>query len=162
MAEIIIGVMGPGEGAGEADLVTAYELGKLIAEEDWTLLTGGRNVGVMEAASKGAKEAGGLTVGVLPDSSRTGMSEFVDIPVVTGMGSARNNINVLSSDLVVACGIGMGTASEVMLAAKAGKRVILLNQSEVSKTFFEEFESNLLYYTSTPSEAVTLIKQLLM
>lgn len=160
MAYIIIGVMGPGR-ADSSEREAAYELGKRIAAEGWTLLTGGRSSGVMEAASKGAREAGGITVGVLPGSGRTGMSEFVDVPIVTGMGSARNNINVLSSDLVIACGVGLGTTSEIMLAAKAGKNVILLKQGQPTEPFLEQFGSKQFHFASTPAEAIDLARNLL-
>lgn len=106
MKKPIIGVMGPGDGATQKEIKHAYKLGQLIAEQNWILLTGGRNVGVMGAASKGAKSSGGLTIGILPSENKNGMSKFVDIPICTGMGSARNNINVLSSDVVIACGSG--------------------------------------------------------
>lgn len=159
MPGTIIGVMGPGSGATAGDLLAAEELGRLIAKENWVLLTGGRASGVMEAASKGAKEAGGLTIGILPTFDKTGMSEFVDIPVVTGMGSARNNINVLTPDVVVACGVGMGTMSEVMLAVKAGKKVILLNQTDASKIFLNEFQTDSIIFASSPIEAVDIIKE---
>ncbi len=69
MKKIIIGVMGPGEQATATDLQNAYELGKLIAQQGWVLLTGGRNVGVMDAANQGAKSANGLTVGILPGNN---------------------------------------------------------------------------------------------
>lgn len=92
--------MGPGSGASNADLENAYQLGQLIAKESWVLLTGGRKVGVMDAASRGAKAAGGLTVGILPDNNVNAVSEAVDIPIFTDMGNARNNINVLSLSLI--------------------------------------------------------------
>ncbi len=127
MAKTIIGVMGPGNDANEEEKNLANRLGKLIAGAGWVLLTGGRNVGVMEAASKGAQEAGGLTIGILPSEDNRNASKYLDIRIRTGMGSARNNINVLSSDVVVACGSGAGTTSEIMLALKAGKPLVLLN-----------------------------------
>lgn len=70
MSKPIIGVMGPGDGATQADIKYACKLGKLIAEQNWILLTGGRNSGVMNAASKGAKKSGGLTVGILPSEKK--------------------------------------------------------------------------------------------
>lgn len=130
MAKTIIGVMGPGKTASPKDIKQATELGNLIAQEKWVLLTGGRNMGVMEAASKGAHQAGGITVGILPSENRNEMSQFIDIPISTGMGSARNNINVLSSDVVVALGAGAGTTSEIMLAMKAEKPLILINPTQ--------------------------------
>ncbi len=128
LSQVIIGVMGPG-GASEADKQAAESLGEQIALNDWILLTGGRPSGVMHAASRGAKSAGGLTVGILPGEDPSEASRYVDIPVCTGMGSARNNINVLTSSVVVACGSGAGTLSEIMLAIKAGRPLILLNPS---------------------------------
>jgi uncharacterized protein (TIGR00725 family) len=127
MGKTIIGVMGPGEGATGREINQATKLGRLIAIEGWVLLTGGRKSGVMDAASKGAQQAGGLTIGLLPSDDGHDASKYLDIPIRTGMGSARNNINVLSSDVVVACGSGAGTASEIMLAMKAGKPLVLLN-----------------------------------
>lgn len=138
MANTIIGVMGPGDDATQQDVEAATKLGQMIAQAGYVLLTGGRNVGVMEAASKGAKEGGGLTIGILPSEDKTGASQFVDIPICSGMGSARNNINVLSSDVVVACGSGAGTTSEIMLALKASKPIILLNPSKRLEAFINE------------------------
>src|SRR6266850_1082239 len=127
MSRVVVGVMGPGQSASKDAIAAAFELGRLIALEGWVLLTGGRNAGVMDAACKGAREAGGLTIGILPTTDTNEMSEAVDIPILTGMGQARNNINVLSSRVIFACGMGAGTASEIALAIKAGKTVILLN-----------------------------------
>jgi len=102
--------MGPGDKATTSDINRAYHLGQLIADNGWVLLTGGRNVGVMDAASRGAKMVGGLTIGILPSNDTRAMSDAVDIAIVTDMGNARNSINVLSSDVVIACGMGIGTA----------------------------------------------------
>ena len=161
MARTIIGVMGPGDEPKEEDKAAAYELGKMIARHNWVLLTGGRNVGVMDAASKGASEQDGLVIGVLPDQDRNRMSEYVDIPIITGMGSARNNINVLTSDAIIACGTGAGTISETMLAIKAGKHVILLNQTDEAMAFLQSLDSDLLHEVSSVSEARKVIEQLL-
>lgn len=126
MKKTIIGVMGPGAGATEVDKKRAHELGKKIAENGWVLLSGGRNVGVMDAVSRGAHDAGGLVIGILSGKDGNDAPEGVDIPIITGMGGGRNVINVLSSDVVVACGMGAGTASEVAHAIKLGKPTILL------------------------------------
>lgn len=151
--------MGPGDRPTDADLQVAYELGIEIANQNWVLLTGGRNAGVMDAASKGASEHGGVVVGVLPDSDRSRMSSYVDIPIVTGIGSARNNINVLTSDVIIACGTGAGTLSEIMLAVKAGKHVVLLNQNDEALGFLRSLESDLLHEVSSVSEAMKEIKR---
>ncbi len=157
----IIGVMGPGERAREEQVRMSYELGRLIAQEGWVTLTGGRNAGVMEAACRGAKEAGGLTVGILPTRDRNLISTAVDIPIITDMGSARNNINVLTSDLVIACGMGTGTASEVALALKAHKPVILLTENEEGKRFFKGLKPRLVFTAKDPPEAIQIAKGIL-
>ncbi|MBR9980108.1 MAG: TIGR00725 family protein [Desulfatitalea sp.] len=122
---LIVGVMG-GATADAQRLRVAYRLGALIAAQGWVLLNGGRDSGIMDASAHGAAEAGGWTVGVLPDADATHASPHIRIPICTGMGSARNVINVLSSDIVVACAGGAGTLSEIALALKHGKRVITL------------------------------------
>ena len=153
--------MGPGDNPTQGDLINAEELGSMIAKEGWVLLTGGRREGVMDRASKGAQEAGGLVVGVLHTSDHSGMSEHVDIPIVTGMGGARNNINVLSSDVVIACGMQAGTASEVALAIKAGKQVILLTDDEEGKAFFQRLGGNLVVFVNSPEVAVDCVREVL-
>ncbi|PPS44916.1 TIGR00725 family protein [Chroococcidiopsis sp. TS-821] len=157
----IIGVMGPGDRATERDLQNAYQLGYLIAQQGWILLTGGRNVGVMEAANQGAKAAQGLTVGILPSNNTSGVSAAVDIAIVTDMGNARNNINVLSSDVVIACGMGAGTASEIALAIKSNKPVILLNDDLNSKDFFQKLAPKNIYIADSVEQAIALTQNIL-
>jgi uncharacterized protein (TIGR00725 family) len=152
--------MGPGEQATSTDQQLAYELGQRIAQEGWILLTGGRNAGVMEAASRGAKQAQGLTIGILPSAAGTEGSESVDIVIPTGMGHARNMINILSSHVVIACGMGSGTASEVALALKVKKPVILLNVSAASQAFFQELSADVALAQS-PEAAIQLARQFL-
>jgi hypothetical protein len=161
MRKTVIGVMGPGNGATTTNLENAYELGKYIAQQDWILLTGGRNMGVMDAANQGAKEANGTTLGILPDEMEGGVSEAVDIAIFTGMGNARNNINVLSSHAIVACGIGTGTTSEIALALKADKPVILLNKDETCRLFFQKLSKERMTIAETPKGAIQAIKQFL-
>lgn len=153
--------MGPGEQATATDIQNAFELGNLIAQQGWVLLTGGRNVGVMDAASQGAKSANGLTIGILPGDNTNGVSEFVDLAIVTDLGNARNNINVLSADVVIACGISAGTAAEIALALKANKKVILLNDRLESK-FFQHLSPENIYFVNTPAEAIKITSQFLV
>lgn len=122
----IIGVMGAGKPLDEPSYRRAYRLGALIAARGWVLLTGGSACGVMDAASRGAREAGGLVVGVLKGETAAEGSAYLDIAIRTGMGDARNVINVLSSDVVIALPGGSGTLSEVALGLKSGKTVIAL------------------------------------
>lgn len=161
MRKTVIGVMGPGEGATVTDLERARSLGRLIAAAGWVLLTGGRRSGVMDAASEGAHEAGGLVLGVLPDADDHAMSPHVDIAIMTDVGSARNNINVLTSDAVIACGMGAGTASEVALALKAGKTVILLSDDAIAHQFFQNLDSKRVRTVASPEDALTSVRQLL-
>jgi uncharacterized protein (TIGR00725 family) len=136
MPRPIAGVVGPGEDATDADKANEFALGQLLAAAGWVVLSGGRDAGLMGEASRGAKAAGGLTVGILPGSSSR-VSPHVDVAVITEMHNARNNINVLSSQVVIACGDGgPGTVSEVALAMKAGKPVILVGASDMAAEFF--------------------------
>jgi len=152
----IVGVMGGGS-ATQTDAKQAYELGRMIAENDWILLNGGRRAGIMAASARGAAEAGGLTVGVLPDDHKGQMAEHIRIPIVTGMGSARNCINVLSSDIVVACAGGSGTVSEIALALKCGKTVILLN-FDIGILFESYRRQNQLIDAANVQQVITLIQ----
>jgi uncharacterized protein (TIGR00725 family) len=161
MKKIIIGIMGPGQGAREIDRQMAYELGRSIAVEGWVLLTGGRNVGVMEAANQGAKQEQGLTVGILPTADGKGVSEAVDIAIFTDMGNARNNINVLSSDGVIACGMESGTASEVALALKSNKPVVLLNCDRPTQLFFQQLSADRVWVADSVEGAMQTLKMIL-
>lgn len=154
--------MGAGETATSKNIDVAYILGKLIAENDWILLTGGRKAGIMDAANKGAKSAGGLTIGILPSNNITGMSEAVDIPIITDLGNARNNINVLSSTVVVACGIGLGTTSEIALALKNNKPVILLNPTALTYQFFNSLAAGKVFLAQDVNKAIALIQQIII
>ena len=159
MRKPIIGVMGPGELATETDIKNAYELGRLIAQEGWILLTGGRNVGVMDAANKGAKEAGGLTIGILPSNNTKNVSDAVDIAILTDLGNARNNINVLSSNFIVACGIGLGTVSEIALALKNRKPVILLSEHHESQQLFKGLSPDLTFISEDTEQTIKIIQK---
>ena len=122
----VIGVMGPAACDDQiADVARA--VGRAIAERGAVLLTGGRT-GVMEAASQGARDAGGLTIGVLPGGGAADSppNPYVDVALYTGLGEARNWVNVCSSDALIAIGGGFGTLSEIALALKARKPLVLL------------------------------------
>ncbi len=157
MPKIVIGVMGAGEQATPEDLTLAYELGRQIARSGWVTLSGGRDVGVMNAVSRGAKRENGLTIGILPGQNSS-MSDAIDIPIVTDLGSGRNNVNVLSSQIVVACGMGAGTASEVALAIKARKTVILLNVDRISQQFFQQLSQDVIVVENV-EQAIQTINQ---
>lgn len=158
MGKTVVGVMGPGEGATEEETRAARELGALVAREGWVLLTGGRASGVMEAASRGARGAGGLVVGILPSEDADDASEFVDLALATGLGQARNNVNVLTSRAVISCGMGAGTAAEVALALKARKRVVLLLAPAEARAFFKWLGGERVEFAETPAEAVRTVR----
>jgi uncharacterized protein (TIGR00725 family) len=156
----IIGVMGPGDEGGQLNEM-AFVLGQLIARAGWILLTGGRRVGVMDAANRGAKTVpGSITVGVLPGDYRSDdVSDSVDIAIFTGMGDARNVVNVLSSDVVVACGAATpGTASEIALGLKSGRSVILLAPSEEAAAFFIKCGGGRVDIAQDPAQVITMIQ----
>ncbi|MBN2407886.1 MAG: TIGR00725 family protein [Elusimicrobia bacterium] len=118
----IIGVIG-GAQADEHMSGIAYELGKEIARNGYILVCGGLG-GVMEAACRGAYEAGGTTLGILPGAGKDSANPYVSIPVVTAMSHARNAIIVRTADILVAVDGRYGTLSEIALAKAIGKRVI--------------------------------------
>lgn len=150
----VVGVMG-GAVASETTIANAYEVGRLIAQRDWVLLNGGRDAGVMAASAMGASEADGLVVGILPGETTASASPHVDIAIPTGMGDARNVINVLASDVVIALPGGAGTVSEVALALKSGRPVIALD-FPLGTAFDAYYAKGLLIDATTPSEAVLL------
>ncbi len=117
--------MGGAQFVNPEDEQYAYQIGAMIAREGWVLLNGGRASGIMEASAKGAKDNGGITIGILPVDDPVWASQYIDIPIVTGMGIARNVINILSSDLIIALPGRAGTISEIALALNYGKEVIL-------------------------------------
>jgi uncharacterized protein (TIGR00725 family) len=116
-----------GSRASQQDKERAEEVGRLLAEAGAVVLTGG-GTGVMEAACRGARAAGGITLGVLPgsDASQSPPNEHVSLSVFTGMGDARNSILVRTADAVIAIGGSWGTLSEIALASKVGRPIILL------------------------------------
>lgn len=152
MARPMVGVMGPGQAEPDT-LALAYALGYQIACQGWVLLTGGRAVGVMSAACAGATAAGGLTVGILPGDDWSQVDPNVTFPILTGMGSARNQINVLSSRVVVACGMGPGTLSEIALAIKAQRPVVLLAPDDLTVAFCQRMATGRLAIAPTVAEA---------
>ncbi|MGB9835547.1 MAG: TIGR00725 family protein [Candidatus Saccharicenans sp.] len=111
-------------------LEMAYQVGRLLGSRGAILVCGGLG-GVMEAAARGAKEAGGLTVGLLPGKDRHEANQYIDLPVVTGIGYNRNSMVVLNADAVIAIDGEYGTLSEIAFAFIFGKKVIGLKTWEV-------------------------------
>lgn len=128
MPRNMIGVFGAGNIAeNDEEWQAALSVGRQLARKGFVVLTGGLG-GVMTAASKGAKEEGGITVGILPGTRKTTpANSYVDIAVYTGMGEARNAINVKSCSAAIAIGGEYGTLSEIGLALKGKCPLVLLN-----------------------------------
>jgi uncharacterized protein (TIGR00725 family) len=117
-------VIGPGR--CDADVAKlAYEVGAGLARAGFTVVTGGEG-GAMEAASRGASEAGGLVIGILPGIDRSRANTYADVTIVTGIGHARNLAVVASGDVVVAVGGEWGTLSEIGLAGALGRPVVVV------------------------------------
>jgi len=121
-----ISVIGAGTCGPDIEAV-AERLGVLIAQGGFDLVCGGR-LGVQRAACRGAKSAGGLTVGILPGLDFSQANEFVDVPILTGLGHMRNYLVVKNGDVAVAVEGGAGTLSEIGLALKSGIPVVAIGR----------------------------------
>jgi hypothetical protein len=126
----IIAVIG-GAQVSEKHLKIAEEVGSLIAQRNGILITGGLG-GVMHAASKGAKESKGLVIGILPTTDRENANPYVDIPIVTGMGEARNIIIARTCDCAIAIDGKYGTLSEIAYCLMFDVPVIGINTWEIT------------------------------
>jgi len=128
----------------------AEEVGRELARRDAILVCGGLG-GVMEAACRGAQSEGGLTIGILPGESQQAANPYVQIPIVTGMGYARNLAVVKSSQAVIAIGGSYGTLSEISHALQSGIPVIGLNTWSLSQSGQQD---NSIILAQNPAEAV--------
>jgi uncharacterized protein (TIGR00725 family) len=136
-------------GSGAEHEERAEEVGRLLAERGATVVTGGLGE-VMAAAARGAKSAGGTTIGILPGEDRSRANAWSDYVIVTGIGHARNLAVVASGDAVIAVGGRYGTLAEIGLALTLGRTVVVLEPGwEVDGTVRAE----------TPEQAVALALQ---
>tara|TARA_B100000508_G_scaffold105538_1_gene83713 strand:- start:1573 stop:2109 length:537 start_codon:yes stop_codon:yes gene_type:complete len=135
--------MGPSRIENPQQLLDAEMIGAEIARRGYTLLTGGGS-GIMEAASKGASEAGGLVVGISSRRDKFGMNPHVDIGIPTDMGSGRNYLNILASDMVIAIGNNnsAGTLSEIANALILQKPLMIYRPPLPMMQFFTKFEAS--------------------
>ncbi|MGB3686406.1 MAG: TIGR00725 family protein [Ornithinimicrobium sp.] len=120
-----VGVVGPGDGATADDLELASEVGRLLAENRRVVVTGGMG-GVMEAASRGATEAGGVSLGLLPGSTRALANRHLSVSIPTGMGEMRNALLVRTCDAVISVAGSWGTLSEIAMAQRTAVPMICL------------------------------------
>ena len=136
-------------GAGSCDAETgarAYAVGRGLADAGCVVVTGGLG-GVMEAASRGAREAGGLVVGIVPGGDSSSANEAVEVAIATGIGDARNAIIANTAEAFIAVAGEHGTLSEIAFALKRGKRVVSLGSWEVDPAILR---------AADPAEAVQL------
>jgi uncharacterized protein (TIGR00725 family) len=143
-----IGVIGAGT-CDDSQATLAEEAGRLVARAGALLVCGGLG-GVMAAACRGAKSAGGMTVGLLPGLDRDDANEWIDVAVPTGLGEARNVLVVRAADALIAIGGEFGTLSEIGFALKAGKRVVGLATWELPQ------RPDAIRRASTAAQAVSL------
>lgn len=159
-----IGVIGTDGEIPEDVQRIAERIGFEIAKNNCILVCGGKS-GVMESACKGAKKANGITVGILPSLEKTDGNQYIDIPITTGMGYARNAFVVSSSDVVIAIGGRAGTMSEIGLALSYDKPVILVKGtggiSDLIKEDLEKIGVTRGIYLTTPENAVEFALKLI-
>ncbi len=122
MGKINVAVVG-GHKASRRAYKIAYEVGELIAKAGWTLICGGRE-GVMEAACRGAKSQGGLTVGILPSSDGEDANKYLDVKIPTGLGYARNILVIRAAKAIIAISGEYGTLSEIAFSFNEEKLIV--------------------------------------
>src|SRR5687767_8190073 len=144
------------------------EVGKLLAERGAVVVTGGLS-GVMEAVSRGAKNAGGLVIGILPGLDKRDANEYVDVALTTGMGFMRNTLVVRAADAVIMISGGIGTLNELTVAYEDKPTVILegtggwsdrIREIAYDGKHLEEAHRSELHFAKTPAEAVDLALKL--
>ena len=145
----IVAVIG-GRQPSPEEAKLAEQVGRELARRGAILVCGGLG-GVMEAACKGASSEGGMTIGVLPGDSRQAANPYVQIPIVTGMGNARNVAVVKSAQAVIAIGGSYGTLSEIGHALQSGIPVIGLNTWSLSRNGRQD---DAIIPAQSPTEAV--------
>ncbi len=128
----------------------AFEVGQYVAEKGGVVVCGGMG-GIMEGAARGAKAGGGVTIGILPTDSKEDANEFIDYPIPTGFGEARNIMVVRTADAVVAFPGKYGTLSEMAFALHAKKPVIAVNAWKLGDE---------IHQVGTPLEAAELAMKL--
>jgi uncharacterized protein (TIGR00725 family) len=148
MASIYVGVVGPGEADPET-IAIAERLGAELGRRRVVVVCGGLG-GAMEAVCRGAKAAGGLTVGILPGLDRSVANEHVEVAIPTGLGELRNGLIVRAADVLIAVRGEFGTLSEVSFALKTGVPVVGIDTWELYK---RGRASEAIVRVETPTEA---------
>jgi len=143
----------------------ALELGGVIAKAGYIVACGGL-YGTMEAVCRGAKQSGGLTLGVIPSMDKATANSYVDIVIPTGMGDARNAILVSMGDAVVSIAGGAGTLSELAFAWRMNKPIVALTSTggwsmKLAGYQIDETRSDVIFGTPSPQKAIDYITSLL-
>ena len=146
---MFVSVIG-GSDSSEEEIRLAEEVGRELAKRGATMICGGLG-GVMEAACRGAASQGGTTIGILPGNDRHTANAYVKIPIVTGMGYARNAIVAKSAQAVIAIGGSYGTLSEIAYALQSDVPVIGLGTWSISRAGVEDGS---IIAADSPAEAV--------
>lgn len=147
----------------------AYRIGFLVAKEGWILFSGGRN-GIMLDASRGAKEASGLTIGILPSLETDEANEYIDVPITTGLGmDLRSDLMIHTVDAVIMVGGKNGTLKELSTAYMNNKPIVIMRGTGgfsdiVSNILFEgryldSRRNTEIHFAETPEEAIEIIKK---
>ena len=172
--KINIGVIGSASNAkskpSKIALQAAYETGKLISENGAVLICGGMS-GVMEAACKGASEAGGISVGYLPGMDKSDANEYVDIALPTGVGLARNVLTIRAADVAIMISGGLGTLNELTCAINERFTPVVvmegtggwsdrIREIAYEGKYMDERRLFPVYFAATPAEAVKQALQL--
>ena len=132
----LLAVVGPGEGATLDEIAAAERVAELAARAGWLITCGGRNLGVMAAAARGAARGGGWSIGLLPSRNPDDGATELTVSLPTGLGELRNALIAESCEAMVACGMSLGTATEVAFALRLGKPVVLLRPDKTTREFF--------------------------
>ncbi|MFH0844031.1 MAG: TIGR00725 family protein [Pseudomonadota bacterium] len=148
---IYVGIIGAGDCPGSI-YETARKVGYRIGQKGWVLVCGGLG-GVMEGAARGCREAGGMSVGILPGLERASANPYIQVALTTGLGDGRNLLVVRAADVLVAIAGGYGTLSEIGFALKTGKPVIGLHT-------WERIEG--IRYVSDPGEVIPVMEEILL
>jgi uncharacterized protein (TIGR00725 family) len=157
MTAPLVAVVGPGEGATEEMCALATRVGRLLAGRGAVLLTGGLG-GVMAAAARGARDGGGIAVGLLPGTDRAAGNADNTVAIATGLGQARNALIVRAADAVIAVGGSWGTLSEIALCRRVGKPVVCLRGWQILDSVGREVPLDV---ASSPEHAIDLLAQAL-
>lgn len=149
-----VGVVGAGVASPEEERI-AHAVGGSLARAGYAVVCGGLG-GVMEAACRGAKEAGGTTIGVLPGDDRAEANRWVDVVIPSGLGEARNAIVVRTAEAIIAIGGEFGTLSEIALALKLGRPVVGLATWRIER---EGMGMDPILRAADPDDAVRLVRE---